>query len=85
MTVGDFLESPKNRIIIESTTLNNNLFTELGSIRNLDNFIQGIFDDGIGKAGRNVCYRGAFLLCLFYLGIHKYGTSGSQIDGIFCK
>ena len=24
-------------------------------------------------------------LCLFYLGIHKYGTAGTKIDRVFCE
>ena len=38
---------------------------------------QSILDNRVRKAGRNIIYSGTFLLCLLYLGIHKYGTTGT--------
>ena len=36
LAVGNFLKAPENRIIIESTTLYNDMLTKLRSIRNFD-------------------------------------------------
>ena len=45
LAVGNFLKTSKNRIIVESTTLYNNVLAKFGSIGNLDNFVKGVFDN----------------------------------------
>ena len=38
-TVGNLFKASQNCIIVESTTLYNDMFTKFGSIRNFDNFV----------------------------------------------
>ena len=78
----DPLKAPQHRIIVEGTALDHDMPAKFGSVGNLDDLVEGILDDRIGKAGRNVGDGGAFLLGLLYLGIHEYRTAGTQIDGM---
>ena len=82
---GNLFEASKNRIIVESTTLYNDVFTKFGSIRNLDNLIECIFDNRVSKTCGNIGNLSSFFLCLFNFGIHKYGTSGTKINRMLCK
>ena len=83
--VRNFFKASKNSIIIESTALYNNIFAELRGTGNLDYLKERIFDNGIGKSRRDVGHGSTFLLRLLYLGVHKYGTACSQVDGMFSK
>ena len=40
MTSGDTFKASKNRIIVEGTTLYNDVLAKFGSVRNLDNLIR---------------------------------------------
>ena len=44
-TVGNLFKASQNCIIVESTTLYNDMFTKFGSIRNFDNFVQRILNN----------------------------------------
>ena len=59
------------------------IFPKLRGVGYFDNLKKGILNDRIGQAGRNIRHFRAFLLRLFYLGIHENGTAGSQVDGVF--
>ena len=61
------------------------MFSKLGSIGNLDNFVEGVFDNGVGKTSGDIGNFGAFFLCLLNLGVHKYSTACSKINRMFCK
>ena len=82
---GNFFKASKNCVIVEGSTLNYDIFSEILCIRELDNLKKCIFDDRVGKSCRNVGDRRAFLLGLLYFGIHKYRTSGSKINWILGK
>ena len=83
-TVRDFLKASKNCIIIEGTSLNNNMISEFGCVRYFDYLEQGILDNRISKSGWNVSNRGTFFLRLFNFGIHKYCTACSEINWVLC-
>ena len=85
LTVGNFLKTAENRVIVEGTTLYNDVFSKLGSIGNLDNFVEGVFDNGVGKTSGDIGNLSAFLLGLLNLGVHKYSTACSKINRMFCK
>ena len=51
----------------------------------LDHFVERIFNDGVGKTGRNILNRGAFFLCLLHIRIHENRTAGAEIDRIWSK
>ena len=82
---GNLFEASKNRIIVEGTTLYNDVFTKFGSIRNLDNLIECIFDNRVGKTCGNIGNLSSLFLCLLYLGIHENSTSGTKIYRMLCK
>ena len=84
-TVGDFFKTPKDRIVVEGAALDYDMTAQFRSIRDLDDFKQGVFDDGIGKSCRNIGDRSSFFLGLFDLGVHKHRTPGAKINGMFCK
>ena len=83
--VGNLFEASKNRIIVEGTTLYNDVFTKFGSIRNLDNLIECIFDNRVSKTSGNIGNLSSLFLCLLYLGIHENSTSGTQINRMLCE
>ena len=80
LSAGDFLECTQHGIVVEGSALHDNVFAERGSTRDLDDFEQSIFDDGIGKAGGDIRDGCPLLLRLFDLGVHENGAAGAQID-----
>ena len=85
MTVGNFFEASENRVIIKGSALYHNVFSKLRGIGNLDYLIKSVFDNRIGKSGRNIRNLCAFLLGLLYLGVHKYRASCAEIYRMLCK
>ena len=83
--VCNLFKASKNRIVVERTTLNYNVFTKFCCIRNLDYFKQCIFNNRISKTCGNICNTCPFFLSLFYFGVHKYRTAGTQINRMSCK
>ena len=85
LTAGNFLKAAQDGVIVEGAALDDDVAPKLRGIGYLDDLEQGILDDGVGKTGRDVRYLGAFLLRLFYLGVHKYGTACPQVNRVLCK
>ena len=85
LAVGNFLKAAQNGIVVEGTALYYDIFTKLRSIGDFDHLKQSILDNGVSKSCGDVGYGSAFLLCLLYLGVHEYGTTGTQIDRMLCK
>ena len=83
-TAGNLFEASKYRVIIEGTALHHNMSAKLCRIRHLDNLVKSILDNRIGKTRRDIRYLRSLLLCLLYLGVHKYSTAGSEIDRMLC-
>ena len=83
LTVCDFFKTAQNGIIIEGSSLYDDMFSKFRGVGHLDDLKQCVFDHGIGKSCGDICNRSAFFLCLFYFGVHKYSTACSQIDRIF--
>ena len=48
------LKAAQNGVIVEGTALYDDMSAKLGRIGDLDYLIQCIFDDGIGKSGRDI-------------------------------
>ena len=82
---GNLFETSQNCIIVEGTTLYNDVSAKFGSIRNLNNLIECIFDNRVSKACGNIGYLSSFFLCLLYLGIHENSTSGTKINRMLCE
>ena len=85
MYAGDLLEASKYSVVVESSALYNDVLAEILGIGQLDHLKQCVFDNGVSKSGRDVGNGCAFLLRLLNLGIHKYGTTGTQINWILGK
>ena len=84
-TVGDLFKASQYRIVIECTTLYDDIFSKLGSIGYFDNFVQRVLDNRVSQTGGDISDGSALFLCLFYFGVHEYGTSGTEVDRIFRK
>ena len=85
LTVCDFFQASQNCIIIEGTALHDDVLSKRRSIGYFDNLEQCVFNNRVSKSGGNIVYAGALLLGLFYTGVHKYGTTGSQVNGVLCE
>ena len=83
--VCNLFKASQNCIIVEGTTLYNDVFAQFGSIRNLDNLIQSIFDNRVSKTCGNIGNLSSLFLRLLYLGIHENSTSGTKINRMLCK
>ena len=79
------LKASKYTIVVEGSALHYNMTSQLFGIGNLDNLVKRILDNRVCKTCGNISYGCAFLLGLLYLGVHKYGTSCSKINRVFCK
>ena len=81
----NLFEASQNCIIVEGTTLYNDVLAKFGSVRNLDNLIQSIFDNRVSKTCGNIGNLSSLFLRLLYLGIHENSTSGTKIYRMLCK
>ena len=79
------LKTPQHGVVVKRSALDDDIRAEVFWVGQLNYFKQCIFDDGDGKPGGDICDRSPFLLRLFYFGIHKYGTAGSEINWIFSE
>ena len=82
VAVRDLLKAPENRVVIEGSALYHDMPAKLGGVGNLDHLIERVLYYRIGKSGGDVGYFRALLLGLLYFGIHKYGASCSQVNGV---
>ena len=85
LAAGDALEAAEHGVVIERTTLNDDVFTQILRIGQLDHFIECVSDDRIRQTRGDVCHIGAFLLGLFYVRIHEYGTAGTEVGRMLCE
>ena len=76
---GDFLKGSKHRLIVESATLNHDVPTQILRGCQLDDLVQGIFDDGVGKTRGDIGDGGSLLLGLLDVGIHEHRAPGTQV------
>ena len=78
-------------MVIECTALYHDVAAQFGGIGKFDDFIEGVFDDGVGKTCGNIGNGGTLFLRLFHIGVHKHGAASAQInrilgkEGFFCK
>ena len=79
------LKTSEYGIIVESTALNDYLFSEVFRVCKFDNFKQCIFDNGVCKSGWNVGNTCSLFLCLLDFWVHKYRASWTEVDRIFGK
>ena len=58
---------------------------QIRSVGKLYDLEKCVFYNGVSQTCRDIRHGGAFLLCLFYLTVHKYCAAGPQINGMCCK
>ena len=78
----DALEATEHGIVVKGASLYHHMMPQLRGVGELDNLIEGVFDDGVGKSCGDIRHGSALLLRLLYLGIHKYGAAGTKVNGM---
>ena len=76
----NFFKGAQNRVVVESSALDDNLGSDVARAAQLYYFEQGVLDYRIRKAGRNVGDRGAFLLRLLHAAVHEDRAAASQVN-----
>ena len=85
LDTGNLLESPEYCIIIEGAALDDDVFSQVPGIGQLDDLEKGVFDDRIGQAGGDVRDRSPLLLGLLDLRIHEDRAAGAQVNRVLCE
>ena len=80
MNAGELLKRAQRGIGHKGAALDDHLAADLLGVAQLNDLEQGILDDGIGQAGRDVAHRGAFLLRLLDARVHKDRAATAQVD-----
>ena len=80
MNAGELLKRAQRGVGHKGAALDDHLAANLLGVAQLNDLEQGVLDDGIGQAGRNVAHRGAFLLRLLDARVHKDRTAAAQVD-----
>ena len=78
---GELLKCAQRGIGHKGAALDDHLAANLLGVAQLNDLEQGILDDGIRQAGRDVAHRGAFLLRLLDARVHKDCAAAAQVDG----
>ena len=77
---GELLKRAQRGVGHKGAALDDHLAADLLGVAQLNDLEQGILDDGIGQAGRDVAHRGAFLLRLLNARVHEDRAATAQID-----
>ena len=80
MNAGELLKRAQRGVGHKGAALDDHLAADLLGVAQLNDLEQGVLDDGIGQAGRNVAHRGAFLLRLLDARVHKDRAAAAQVD-----
>ena len=80
VNAGELLKRAQRGIGHKGAALDDHLAADLLGIAQFDDLEQGVLDDGVGQAGRDVAHRGAFLLRLLNARVHKDRAAAAQID-----
>ena len=81
VNAGELLKCAQRGIGHKGAALDDHLAANLLGVAQLNDLEQGVLDDGIGQAGRDVAHRGAFLLRLLDARVHKDRAAAAQVDG----
>ena len=81
MNTGELLKRTQRGVGHKGAALDDHLIADLLGVAQLNDLEQGILDDGIRQAGRDVAHRGAFLLRLLDARVHKDRAAAAQVDG----
>ena len=78
----DLLKGAQHRLVIERSALDHDMTAELLGIGELDDLVQGILDDRVGKARGDVRHRRAFLLGLLDVGVHEHRAPCPEVHRV---
>ena len=81
VNTGELLKRTQRGVGHKGAALDDHLIADLLGVAQLNDLEQGILDDGIRQAGRDVAHRGAFLLRLLDARVHKDRAAAAQVDG----
>ena len=81
LAAGEQLEGAQHRVVEESAALDDDAFTQVRGLLELDDLVEGVTHDGVGQAGADVAHVRAFLLRLLDGGVHEHRAAGAQIHG----
>ena len=84
MGIEEVLEGAEDGIVIEGTTLHDDVLSEILRIRDLDDLIECVLDDGVGEAGRDIADACPLLLRLLDVRVHEYRTAGAEVGRVLC-
>ena len=82
MGIEEILEGTEDGIVIEGTTLYDDVPAEILCIGHLDDLVEGVLDDGVGEAGRDVADARAFLLRLLDVRVHEDRAAGAEVGRV---
>ena len=80
MHAGELLKRTQRGIGHKGAALDDHLAADLLGVAQLNDLEQGVLDDGVGQAGRDIAHRGAFLLRLLNARVHKDRAAAAQVD-----
>ena len=82
MGIEEVLEGAEDGIIIEGTTLHDDVLTEILRVRDFDDLIECVLDDGVREAGRDIADACPLLLRLLDVRVHEHGTAGAEVGRV---
>ena len=82
MGIEEVLEGTEDGIVIEGTTLYDNVPAEILRVGHLDDLVERVLDDGVGEAGRDVTDACALLLRLLDVRVHEDRTAGAEVGRV---
>ena len=78
----DALKGAQHGLIVERAALHDDMAAHVAGGGELDDLIERVFDDGIGKARGDIRDGCALLLRLLDVGVHEHGAARAKIDGM---
>ena len=82
LRAGDPLKRAQHSLVVKGAALHDNVRAKLTRVGELDDLIERVFDDGIGKPRRNIRHARALLLRLLDVGVHEYRAARAEIDRV---
>ena len=81
LRAGDALECAQHGLVEERAALHDDVRAQLARVGELDDLIERVFDDGVGKTRRDIGHTRALLLRLLDIGVHKHRAARAEVHG----
>ena len=78
----DLLKGAQDSLVVKGAALDHDMAAEFFGIGELDDLVQGVFDDRVGKARGDVRHRRAFLLGLLDVGVHEHRAPRPEVHRV---